>query len=325
MKRREFMTLIGAVAAWPCAVRAQPVLPMIGFLHAGSPEPNAKHVAAFRKGLGERDYIEGSNVTIEYRWAEGQDERLPGLATDLVRDKAALIATPGTTQAALAAKAATTTIPIVFSTGADPVALGLVASLSRPGGNATGIVNISANLAAKRLGLLFSLVPRATRFAVLVTHNGPLTQGTLKELQVEAPQLKLPVKRLYADNADDIDVALAGLVEKPGAALMVSPDALFTNLRAQIVALAAQYAVPAIYPVREFTEAGGLMSYGPNFMSTYKQVGEYSGRILQGAKPSDLPVVQATNFELVINLKAARALGLNAPDKLLAVADDVIE
>jgi putative ABC transport system substrate-binding protein len=325
MKRREFITLIGAVAACPRAIRAQPVPPVIGFLHAGSPEPNTKHAAAFRTGLSERDYIEGRNVTIEYRWAEGQDERLPALATDLVRHKAAVIATPGTTQAALAAKAATTTIPIVFSTGADPVALGLVASLSRPGGNATGIVNISANLAAKRLGLLRNLVPRATRFAVLVTHKGPLTKGTLKELQIEAPQLRLPVKTLYADSADEIDVALAELAEKPGTALMVSPDALFTDLRAQIVALAAQHAVPAIYPVREFAEAGGLMSYGPNFMSTYRQVGEYSGRILQGAKPSELPVVQATKFELVINLKAAKALGLDAPDTLLALADDVIE
>ncbi len=325
MKRREFIMLIGAVAAWPSAARAQPALPVIGFLHAGSPDPNIKHVAAFRQGLSERDYIEGRNVTIEYRWAEGQDERLPGLAADLVRYKAAVIAAPGTTQAALAAKAATTTIPIVFSTGADPVALGLVASLSRPGGNVTGIVNISANLAAKRLGLLRSLVPRATRFAVLVTHKGPLTRGTLKELQVEAPQIRLPVQILYADAPDEIDVALAKLAEKPGAALMVSPDALLTNLRARIVALAAQHAVPAIYSVREFVEAGGLMSYGPNFMSTYQQVGEYSGRILQGEKPSDLPVVQATKFELVINLKVARALGLNAPDDLLALADDVIE
>ena len=236
MKRREFITLIGAVAAWPSAARAQPVLPVIGFLHAGSPDPNIKHVAAFRQGLSERDYIEGRNVTVEYRWAEGQDERLPGLAADLVRHNAAVIAAPGTTQAALAAKAATTTIPIVFSTGADPVALGLVASLSRPGGNVIGIVNISANLAAKRLGLLRSLVPRATRFAVLVTHKGPLTRGTLKELQVEAPQIRLPVKILYADAADEIDVALAKLAEKPGAALMVSPDALLTNLRARIVA-----------------------------------------------------------------------------------------
>jgi putative ABC transport system substrate-binding protein len=179
MKRREFITLIGAVAAWPRALRAQP-LPVIGFLHAGSPEPNTRHVAAFRKGLGERDYIEGRNVTIEYCWAEGHDERLPELASDLVRRKAAVIATPGTTQAALAAKAATTTIPIVFSTGADPVALGLVASLSRPGGNVTGIVNISADLAAKRLGLLRNLVPRAMRFAVLVTHKGPLTKGTFE-------------------------------------------------------------------------------------------------------------------------------------------------
>jgi putative tryptophan/tyrosine transport system substrate-binding protein len=326
MRRREFITLLGSAAvAWPLAARAQQPTPVIGFLHAGSPEPNVKLVAAFRKGLSEGGYIEGRNVTIEYRWAADRDDRLPELAADLVRRKVVVIATPGTTQAALAAKAATTTIPIVFSTGADPVSLGLVGSFNRPGGNITGIVNTSAQLAGKRLGLLRELVPRTTRFAVLVTRSGPLTQATLKDLHAEAPQFGLPVEILYADNTGEIDAAMARLAENSGAALMIGPDALFTNLRAQIAALAAQHAVPAVYSVREFVEAGGLLSYGPNFVSTYEQVGTYVSRILKGEKPSDLPVMQASKFELVINLKAAKALGLQIPDKLLALADEVIE
>jgi putative tryptophan/tyrosine transport system substrate-binding protein len=314
MKRREFITLLGGAAAvWPFAARAQQPTLVIGFLHAGSPEPNVKLVAAFRKGLSEAGYVEGRNVTIEYHSA------------DLVRRKVVVIATPGTTQAALAAKAATTTIPIVFSTGADPVSLGLVGSFNRPGGNITGIVNTSAQLAAKRLGLLRELVPRTTRFAVLVTRSGPLTQATLKDLHAETPQLGLPVEILYADNTGEIGAAMARLAENSGAALMIGPDALFTNLRAQIAALAAQHAVPTVYSVREFVEAGGLLSYGPNFVSTYEQVGNYVSRILKGEKPSDLPVMQASKFELVINLKTATALGLTVPDKLLAIADEVIE
>ena len=324
MRRREFITLIGGAATWPIAARAQQP-PVVGFLHAGSPEPNVKLVVAFRKGLSEAGYVEGRNVTVEYRWAAGRNDRLPDLAADLVRQKVAVIATPGTTQAALAAKAATTTIPIVFSTGADPVALGLVGSFNRPGGNVTGIVNTSAQLAGKRLGLLRELVPRTTRFAVLVTRSGPLTQDTLKDLHAEAPQFGLPVEILYADTTGEIDAAMAQLAENSGGSLMVGPDALFTNLRAQIVALAAQHAVPAVYSVREFAEAGGLLSYGPNFVSTYEQVGAYVGRILKGEKPSDLPVMQASKFELVLNLKAARALGVDVPDKLLALADEVIE
>jgi putative ABC transport system substrate-binding protein len=326
MKRREFITLIGAGTAWPLAVRAQQAaIPIVGFLHAGSPEPNTKLVAAFRKGLNETGYIEGRNVGIEYRWAADRDDRLPELAADLVRRKVAVIATPGTTQAALAAKVATATIPIVFSTGGDPVALGLVGSFNRPGGNVTGIVNTSARLAGKRLGLLRELVPGTTRFAVLVTHDGPLTQATLRDVLTEAPQLGLPVEILYADTSGEIDAAMTKLAESSGAALMVGPDALFTNLRTQIVAFAAQHAVPAVYSVREFAEAGGLLSYGPNFVSTYEQVGDYAGRILKGEKPSELPVMQASKFELVVNLKAARSLGVDVPDKLLALADDVIE
>jgi putative tryptophan/tyrosine transport system substrate-binding protein len=326
MKRREFITLIGAGTAWPLALRAQQAaIPTVGFLHAGSPEPNTKLVVGFRNGLNETGYVEGRNVGIEYRWAADHDDRLPELAADLVRRKVAVIATPGTTQAALAAKVATTTIPIVFSTGGDPVALGLVGSFNRPGGNVTGIVNTSAWLTGKRLGLLRELVPGTTRFAVLVTRYGPLTQATLKDLQVEAPQLGLPTEILYADASSEIEAAITKLADNSGAALMVGPDALFTNLRAQIVALAAQHALPAVYSVREFAEDGGLLSYGPNFVSTYEQVGEYAGRILKGEKPSDLPVIQASKFELVVNRKAARALGMEVPDKLLALADEVIE
>ena len=326
VNKRKLISLFGVAAVLPLAARAQQQpIPVIGFLHAGSPESNVKLVPAFRKGLSEAGYVEGRNVTIEYRWAAGRDDRLPELAADLVRRKVAVIATPGTTQAALAAKAATTTIPIVFSTGADPVALGLVDSFNRPAGNVTGIVNTSAQLAGKRLGLLRELVPRTTRFAVLVTRSGPLTQGTLKDLHAEAPQLGLPVEILYADTAGEIDAAMAQLAENSGASLMVGPDALLTNLRAQVVALAAQHAVPTVYSVREFAEAGGLLSCGPNFVSTYEQVGAYAGRILKGEKPSELPVMQASKFELVLNLKAARALGVDVPDKLLALADEVIE
>ena len=325
MRRREFIALIGGAAAWSLAARAQQPTPVIGLLHAGSPEPNTKLVVAFRKGLSETGYVEGRNVTIEYRWAAGRDDRLPELAADLVRRKVAVIATPGTTQAALAAKAATTAIPIVFSTGADPVALGLVDSFNRPAGNVTGIVNTSAQLAGKRLGLLRELVPRTTRFAVLVTRSGPLTQGTLKDLHAEAPQLGLPVEILYADTTGEIDAAIVQLAENSGTSLMVGPDALFTNLRAQVVALAAQHAVPTVYSVREFVEAGGLLSYGPNFVSTYEQVGAYAGRILKGEKPSELPVMQASKFEVVVNLKTARSLGLEVPPILLATADEVIE
>jgi putative ABC transport system substrate-binding protein len=326
MKRREFLALLGGSAAAPLVARAQQQpLPVVGFLHAGSPEANLKNVAAFRKGLSETGYVDGRDVTIEYRWAEDRDDRLPALAAELVRRRVAVIATPGTTQAALAAKVATTTIPIVFSTGGDPVALGLVASFNRPGGNVTGIVNTSARLAGKRLGLLRELAPGTKRFAVLVTHNGPLTEATLKDLRAEAPQLGLPVEILYADTADEIEGAMAQLSKISGSALMVSPDALFTNLRTRIVALAARRAVPTVYSVREFAEVGGLLSYGPSFLNTYEQVGEYAGRILRGEKPSDLPVMQASKVDLVVNLAAARALGVAVPDKLLAVADEVIE
>jgi putative ABC transport system substrate-binding protein len=324
MKRREFIGVVAGAAAWPLAARAQQAaMPTIGFLHAGSPEPNVNLVAAFRKGLAKTGHVEGQNVAIEFRWAAEHDDRLPELAADLVRRRVVVIAAPGTTQAALAAKAATAAIPIVFSTGGDPVALGLVASFNHPGGNVTGIVNTSAGLAAKRLGLLRQLAPQATHFAVLVTRDGPLTSTTLKDLQ--APQLELHVDVLYASNPGEIDTAIAKLAKNGRAALMVGPDAFLTNQRKQIVALTAQYALPAVYSVREFAEVGGLMSYGPNFVNTYEQVGVYTGSILKGTKPAELPVEQSTQFELVINVKTAKALGLPVSDQLVALADELVE
>jgi putative tryptophan/tyrosine transport system substrate-binding protein len=327
MKRREFIALVGgAAASWPFAARAQQgAWPVIGFLHAGSPEPNRELVAAFRKGLGEAGYVEGQNVTVEYRWAAGQDDRLPELAADLVRRQVAVIAVPGTTQAAIAAKAATTVIPIVFFTGGDPVALGLVASLSRPGGNLTGSTTLNAEVGQKRLGLLRELVPAATHLAVLVNPRGPLTEGALKNLQAAAQQLGLQLEILYANSSGEIDAALEKFAQTEGAARTVSADASFANRRSEIVALAAKYKVPATYSLREFVEVGGLMSYGPNFREQYQQVGVYSGRILKGEKAADLPVQQPTKFELVINLKTAKTLGLDIPAKLLSLADEVIE
>jgi putative tryptophan/tyrosine transport system substrate-binding protein len=327
MKRREFITLLGgAASSWPLAARAQQgARPVIGFLHAGSPEPNGELVAAFRKGLGETGYVENQNVAIEYRWAEGHDDRLPELAADLIRRQIALIAAPGTTQAALAAKAATTAIPIVFSTGGDPVALGLVASLNRPGGNLTGATTLNDEVGQKRLGLLRELVPQATYFAALINPKGPLAAGALKNLQQAAQQLGLQVEFLYAGSNGEIDAAFAKLTQTTGAALTVTADALFANHRAQIAALAAEHRIPVVYSLREFAAAGGLMSYGPNFREQYQQVGAYSGRILKGEKVADLPVLQPTKFELVINLKTAKALGLDIPSSLLALADEIIE
>ncbi len=327
IRRRDFVTLLGGTAAaWPLAARAQqPTMPVIGFLHAGSPEPNANLVTAFRKGMGEAGYLEGRNVSIEFRWAAGQDERLPELAADLVRRQVAVIVTPGTTQAALAAKAATTTIPIVFTVGLDPVAAGLVASFNRPGGNATGIRFISTDLAAKRLGLLHELVSGAARFVALVNPSGPLTGEATKDLQAGARTLGIQVDVLYAGTSRDIDVAFVKLASAPGSALVVSPDAFFTNRRAQLVTLAARHALPAIYSVREFAEIGGLMSYGPNFANAYRQAGVYAARILKGEKPADLPVMQPTKFEFVFNLQTAKLLGITVPPTLLALADEVIE
>jgi putative ABC transport system substrate-binding protein len=326
VRRRDFITLLGGAAAWPLAARAQQApMPVIGFLHSGSPEPNANRVAAFRKGLSEAGYVEGQNVAIEFRWAVDQSDRLPDLAADLIRRRVAVIATPGSTPASLAAKAATETIPVVFLIGGDPVALGLVASLNRPGGNATGVNLQLVELVPKQLGMLRELVPAANRFVALVNPNTAYTDTVVKHLQASASGLGVPIKILRAGTDREIDAAFANLVQKPGGALLVGPDAVFVSRRAQIVTLAARHALPAIYYVRDFAGIGGLMSYGPNLAHTYRQTGIYVGRVLKGEKPADLPVVQPTKFELVVNLNTARALGLTVPDRLLALADEVIE
>jgi putative ABC transport system substrate-binding protein len=327
MKRREFMTLIGgAAAAWPLAARAQqPATPVVGFLHSGWPEPNVNRVAAFRKGLGEAGYVEGQNVAIEFRWAAGRDDRLPDLAADLIRRRVAVITTPGSTPASIVAKAATTTIPIVFAVGSDPIAIGLVASLNRPGGNATGINFQAVELVAKRLGILRELAPGANHFVALVNPNTVFTDAVVKDLQASASALGLPIEILRAGTGREIDAAFATLVQKPGGALLVGPDAVFVNRRAQIVTLVARHALPAIYFASEFAEIGGLISYGPNLVNAYQQTGIYVGRVLKGEKPADMPVEQPTKFELVVNLNTARALGIAIPNTLLAIADEVIE
>jgi putative tryptophan/tyrosine transport system substrate-binding protein len=327
MQRREFITLIGGGAAtWPLAARAQqPAMPVIGYLHSGSQELNVALVAAFRKGLSETGYVEGQNATIEFRWAAGQVDRLQGLAADLVRRRVAVIATPASTPAALAAKAATTTIPIVFATGGDPVALGLVKSLNQPGGNATGISFQTVELVAKKLGLLREVAPQARRFVALVNPNFVLADAVVTAVRASAATLGLPVEILHAGTVKEIDAAFANLAQQPGSALLISPDPFFTGRRGQLATLAARHAIPAIYDVREFAESGGLISYGPSFPSVYQQTGIYTGRVLKGEKPADLPVQQPTKFELVINLTTARATGITVPDTLLALADEVIE
>jgi len=326
IKRRQFFTLLGGAVALPLAARAQqPAMLVVGFLHSGSPEPNANRVAAFRKGLSEAGYVEGQNVAIEFRWATGRDDQLPDLAADLIRRRVAVIATLGSTPAALAAKAATTSIPIIFLVGSDPVALGLVDSLNRPGGNATGVNFQLAELVTKRLGILREIAPGSNRFVALVNPNTAFTDAVVKDLQSSGSALGLPIEILPASTGREIDAAFAKLVQKPGGALLVGPDAVFTNRRAQIVTLAARHAVAAIYGTRDFAEIGGLMSYGPDLVDAYQQSGIYVGRVLKGEKPAVLPVVQPTKFELVVNLNTARALGLEIPQSLLPLADEVIE
>jgi putative tryptophan/tyrosine transport system substrate-binding protein len=326
LKRRGFMTLLGGTAAWPLVARAQqPAVPVVGFLHSGSPEPMASRLSAFRKGLAEAGYVEGQNVAIEFRWAAGQDDRLPDLVADLIRRGVAVIATPGSTPAALAAKAATTTIPIVFGVGDDPVALGLVASLNRPGSNATGVNFQLVELATKRLGMLREIASGSNRFVALVNPDTAYTEVEVKDLQANASALGLPIEILRASTGREIDAAFANLVQKSGGALLVGPDPFFVSRRAQILTLAARHAIPAIYFARDFAEAGGLMSYGPNLADAYQHIGTYVGRVLKGEKPAVLPVVQSTKFELVLNLNTARAIGLEMPPGLLAIADEVIE
>jgi ABC-type uncharacterized transport system substrate-binding protein len=321
MTRREFITLIGGAAAWPLAARAQqPAMPIVGFVNMRSPE--ATQAAAFRKGLNESGYVEGQNVIVEYHWLEGQYNRLPSLVADLVR-RVAVIATPFAA-GALAAKEATTTIPIVFGVGEDPVKLGLVASLARPGGNATGINFFSAE--AKRLGLLHDLVPKAVRIAVLVNPaNAPIAETMLREIPEVARAIGLQIQVLNASTSREIEAAFATLVRDRADALFVAPDPFFSSRRVQFATLAAHHRVPAAYSLREFVEAGGLMSYGTNNLEMFRQVGIYAGQILKGAKPADLPVLQSTKFEFVINLQTARALGIEVPNSIQLLADEVIE
>ena len=326
MRRREFITLMGgSMAAWPRAAHAQqPAMPVIGFLHAASPEAYAPMMTAFRQGLKEAGYVEGHNVAIEYRWAEGHYDRLPALAADLVRRQVAEIVTGGTPPA-LAAKAASSTIPIVIIVGIDPVQSGLVASLNRPGGNVTGLAVLTVELAAKQLEVLHELLRTSAAVALLVNPNTPLTEPETKGVRDAARSLGLQLHVLDASTEGEIDAAFEKLIELRAGALVVSVDPFLTNQRAQIVALAARHAVPAIYGVREFATAGGLMSYGTDLADAYRQVGIYAGKILKGAKPADLPVQRVVRVEFVINLKTAKTLGLTFPITLLGRADEVIE
>ena len=325
VKRREFITLLGgAAAAWPLAGRAQqPAIPVIGFLDAASAAERTDYTAAFRQGLAEAGYVDGQNMAIEYRWAEGRYDRLPELAADLVRHRVSVIATPGTTAAAIAAKAATATIPIVFGVGGDPVQLGLVASLNRPGSNATGVNFFSTDLVAKRMELLRELAPGAKRVALLINPTDRSNESTLRD--VETAAIGQQVLAFEAATGREIDAAFASLVREKVDALFVAGGAFFAARRVQLAVLAARYAVPATYSQRLFVEAGGLMSYGTPLADTFRQVGSYTARILKGAKPADLPVMQPTKSELVINLNSARALRFEVPPTLLARADEVIE
>jgi putative ABC transport system substrate-binding protein len=324
--RREFITLLGgAAAAWPRAARAQqPPMPVVGFVNGGAPEVH--RASAFGKGLNEAGYVEGQSVLVEYHWLEGRYDRLPSLMADLVRRRVAVIATPGSNPASLAAKAATATIPIVFGVGADPVKLGLVASLARPGGNATGINFFGQEVTAKRMGVLNQLVPKAVRVAVLVNPaNATTAEATLREIPEAARALGLQIRVLNASTSREIEAAFATLGREPADALFVAGDGFFTSRRVQFAVLAVRHAIPAIYSTREYPEVGGLMSYGTDVMDRFRQVGVMSGQILKGAKPADLPVIQSTKFELVINLQTARALGLELPNALQLLADEVIE
>jgi ABC-type uncharacterized transport system substrate-binding protein len=307
------LALLGGAVAWPViwplvASAQQAPVPVIGFLHGGPAEFNARFLDAFRSGLREQGFTEGRNVTIEYRWAGGQLDRLPDMAADLVRRRVAVIATPLSTQAALAAKAATTTIPIVFGTGGDPVAMGLAKTFSRPGGNATGVAFMTAELALKRMGVMHELLPTATHFAVLVKTGNPMSDATIKDLTESAGVPGATLEVVYADSNEEIDAAFAKLAQSRVNALLIAPDEFFTGRIPQLAALSTRYGIPSNYVTREFPEAGGLSSYGPDRLNAYREVGIYTGRVLKGANPAELPVEQPTKFELVINVRTAEAL-----------------
>ena len=326
MIRRDFIALLGGTAAaWPLAARAQQAaMPVVGFVSGQSNEE--RFGAAFRKALNEAGYVEGQNVMVEYHWLDGHYDRLPALVADLVRRQVAVIATPGNTPAALAAKAATATIPIVFGVAEHPVKLGLVASLARPGGNATGVNLLSAEVVAKRLGLLHDLVPKAVRIAVLVNPaNSSTAEATLRDIPEAARALGLQTQVLNASTRSEIEAVFATLLRDRADALFVAPDGFFTSRRVQFATLAARHAIPAVYSNRGYPEVGGLMSYGSDTLDYYRQAGLYTGQILKGAKPADLPVLQSTKWEFVINMQTARALGLDVPNSLQLLADEVIE
>ena len=327
MRRRDFIALVGGAAVvWPLVSRAQqPAMPVVGFLGTTTPDDFADRVAAFREGLKEVGYVEGQNVVIEYRWPEGHYDRLPTLASDLVRRQVAVIAAVGGEPSALAAKAATTTIPIVFSIGGDPIRVGLVSNLNRPGGNITGVNFFQSDIGAKRLGLIHELLPKATVIGFLVNPTFSDAEDEIRDANEAAVRLGLQTHTVEARTVDEFDNAFATLAQQKVEAIFLANDAFFFRERGRLIALAARYGMPAVYNWREFAVDGGLMSYSPSLTQGYRQVGIYSGRILKGEKPANLPVQQPTKFEFVINLKTAKALGLTFPSGLIAIADDVIE